>query len=325
MKTQQPSHFKFSVLGSPFSFSSLLACLVFALAIYAVPALRRPDYWLALIYQNFPMAALALALTPIILTGGIDLSIASTTVLASIVVRLLAQDLGWPIEWAILGGFGVGLLCGIINGGLVVLGVLPLVATLATRELYRGLASSLIGDRQPRVFPPELRGFWHTHLLGLPLPLFVLGFLFIITYLLAHHTRVGRAIYALGDNEQAARFAGLPIRCIKWSLYVWSGLVAALCGTALVLEYGAPKADAERSLELAAIACVVLGGVRITGGSGHVAGTLLGAITLIALLAAFRGASANLRDILTGTLLIVVALANEAGARWTSTKFQRQS
>jgi rhamnose transport system permease protein len=293
----------------------LIAALVLALDVFWVRAFRRPAYWLTLSDQYFTTAALALALTPIMLTGGIDLSVGSMTVLSSVVVGVLWQGLGWPISWALAGGVAAGLVAGLANGLLVSVGVWPLVATLATRELYRGLAFTLSGDAPVDRFPLDLVEFWHTPIAGLPLSLVVLAVLFLLTWLGVHHTWVGRALFALGDNETAARFAALPVRRLKLGLYAWSGLVAGLCGISLVMHYGAAKAGAERSLELTAIACVVLGGIRVTGGAGHVAGTLVGIVTVSALQAGLSSTYPNWREIMTGALLIGVALANEAAAR----------
>ncbi|MFL5242822.1 MAG: ABC transporter permease [Gemmataceae bacterium] len=301
--------------------SWLMAAGTIITTVALVPAFANPSYWVALSQQYFAAAMLALALTPIILTGGIDLSIGSVTVFCSVVIGALWQNLGWPIGWAIAGGILTGLAAGLFNGVLVTVGVWPLVATLATRELFRGLAQTVSGDNPVTRFPPVLSDFWRTRWLGLPPSLWTFGLLLVLTYLVVHHTWLGRMIFALGDNQEAARFAGLPVRRIKLALYAWSGLTAGVCGAALVMRYGAAKADAEKSLELTAIACVVLGGVRITGGSGHVAGTLLGIVTIVVLLAGLNYATSTWRETLTGTLLIAVAVANESGQRWA----ERQS
>jgi ribose/xylose/arabinose/galactoside ABC-type transport system permease subunit len=297
---------------------ALLAGLILMAMVLLVPAFRRPGYWLTLGEQYFATAALALALTPVMLTGGIDLSVASVAVFASVVIGALWRDLGWPLEWAMVGGILVGGLVGLGNGTLVNVGVMPLVATLATRELFRGLALSLSGDNPVNRFPPAADAFWQQSLLGVPLPLAVLGALFLLTYLVIHHTWVGRMVFALGDNEQAARFAAVPVRRLKLGLYGWCGLVAGLCGAALIMQYGTAKADAQPYLDLLAIACVVMGGIRITGGAGHVAGTLLGTVTVIALLAGMLHIASAWRDTLTGAILVVVAVINEATARWTA-------
>ncbi len=297
----------------------LTAGLILLLTVTLVPAFQRPAYWLALSQQFFAPAALALALTPIIITGGIDLSVGSVAVFASVVVGWLWRDVGLPVGLALAAGPLVGLLAGLGNGLLVRLGVPSLVATLATRELFRGLALTLSGDDPVSRFPPELGEFWAATVLGLPVPLLGVLALAVITYVAVHHTWVGRVLFALGDNERAARFAGLPVQRVKVGLYAWSGLVAGLCGASLVLRYGAAKADAEKYLELLAIACVVLGGVRITGGAGHVGGTLLGVVTVAALLAGLSQSVASAwRDTVTGAVLVAVAVGNEAAARWSA-------
>jgi ribose transport system permease protein len=294
----------------------LLAAAILVLMIALVPAFQQPRYWRSLAQQYFAPAALALALTPIILTGGIDLSVGSVAVWSSVVAATLWSDFNWPIEWALLGGILAGLVAGLANGALVSAGVLPLVATLATRELFRGLAWVVGGDTTVSDLPPQLRQWWGWTVAGAPLPLLVLLALFVPTYLVVHHTWVGRLLYAMGDNETAARFAGAPLRSIKLGLFAWAGLVAGLCGASLVLRYGAAKADAEPALELLAITCVVLGGVRITGGAGHVAGTLLGALTVAVLLAGMSSVASTWRNTASGAVLILVAVANEASARW---------
>jgi ribose/xylose/arabinose/galactoside ABC-type transport system permease subunit len=297
----------------------LMAGLILLLTVLLVPAFQRPAYWLTLSQQYFAPAALALVLTPIILTGGIDLSVGSVSVFASVVIGALWRDLGLPVGWAMAAGVLTGLLAGLGNGLLVRVGVPSLVATLATRELYRGLALALSGDNPVTRFPPELGEFWAATVLGLPVPLLSIAALFVLTYVIVHHTWVGRVLYAVGDNERAARFAGLPVQRVKVGLYACSGLVAGLCGASLVMRYGAAKADAEKYLELLAIACVVLGGIRITGGGGHVAGTLLGIVTVAALLAGLRETVASAwRDTATGAVLVTVAVCNEAAARWVA-------
>src|SRR5262249_13278835 len=150
----------------------------------------------ALAQQNFAPAALALMLTPIIITGGIDLSVGSIAVLVSVVVGALWQDAHWPIGWALAAGVLTGLLAGVINGAFITLGVLPLVATWATRELFRGLAFGLSGDTPVSRFPAELGEFWRTPILGLPIALYGILVLFALIYLLVHHTWLGRMIFA---------------------------------------------------------------------------------------------------------------------------------
>jgi ribose/xylose/arabinose/galactoside ABC-type transport system permease subunit len=293
----------------------LVAMAILAIGVASVPALRRPAYWGSLLEDYFVPAVLALALTPILLTGGIDLSVGSITVFSSVVAGVLIRDAHWPLTAALVAALAAGLLAGLASGTLVALGVVPLVATLATRELFRGLATSVSGGDRISGLPISLEDAWQTGAVGRPLPLPVFAALAFVTYAVVHHTWVGRMIFAIGDNEEAARFAGVPVRRLKLGLYAAAGLAAGLCGAADVMHHRAAAVDVHKTLELTAIACVVLGGVRVTGGHGHVAGTLLGIVTVVVLLVALTGAWPEGRDMALGALLVIVAVGNEAARR----------
>lgn len=296
---------------APLLFTAVLLGIVVALD----PAFQRGAYWRFLLHNYFPVAILALALTPIVISAGIDLSAGSLTVLSSVIVGVLWRDAGWPIEWALLGGIAAGALAGSINGALVARGVMPLVATLATRELYRGLARRLSGVTGITGFPASLSDWWNSDFLTMPLPLIGLIAIASAAYVVMHHTWIGRMVFALGDNETAARFAGVPAPRLKVMLFTVSGTLAGLCGASVVCEYGSAKSDVFTNLELTAIAAVVLGGVKVTGGHGHIAGVLLGTISLAALLSGLNRVAAEWRDTITGSLLIVVAIVNEFALR----------
>jgi len=278
------------------------------------PGPWRLAYWFSQANLYFAPALLALALTPVVLTGGIDLSVGSVTVFASVVVGLLLAKLGWPLGPALLAGLVVGALAGLVNGLLVAAGVLPLVATLATRELFRGLALSLCGETALAL--PEAAGdLWRWRPFGVPLSVWAVLLTLGVVWFVVHHTWMGRMLFALGDNATAAKYAGVPSKRLLVGVYTAVGLVAGLCGVGLVLQYPAVRADAEKTLEMTAIACVVLGGVRITGGAGHVLGTALGIATITLLLVALANVSPSVRDLLLGVLLLGVALTGEAARR----------
>jgi ribose/xylose/arabinose/galactoside ABC-type transport system permease subunit len=249
------------------------------------------------------------------LTGGIDLSVGSVTVFASMTAGVLLQDAHLPAALALAAAVGAGLAAGLLNGTLVAVGVVPLVATLASRELFRGLASTLSGGNRVSRLPAELNELWTTTVLGQPLPLILFAAFALVTYAVVHHTWVGRMVFAVGDNPVAARFAGVPVKRLKLGLYAASGLLAGVCGAADVAYHQAAAADAHKVLDLTAIACVVLGGVRVTGGSGHVGGTLLGIVTVVVLLEVLADAWPQGRDMALGALLIAVAVGNEAARR----------
>lgn len=301
----------------------ILFGLALALTLSSVSATELPNLW----RQGANIGALALAMTAIMLTGGIDLSVGSTVALAGVVLALLHQVAGWPIEVAMMASVATGALAGAGNGLLVAFGVPPLVATLATMALYRGMAMALAEGKPigglPESMEPWAWGFW----LGLPFQVHLLIVVALIYYLFVHHTAWGRALYAIGENRLAAEFAALRVKRIEASLYVMSGTVAGLVAIPQVAEGLTAAPNAAAGFELQAIACVVLGGTRVTGGFGSIPRTLLGLATLVHLKLGFRLNSgrdlwipgfadpirldANIQLIIIGLLVILVAVINE--------------
>jgi rhamnose transport system permease protein len=279
------------------------------------PALRHPAAWGQAGRHWAGVALLAFGMTPIVITGGIDLSVGSVLGLSAVVAGLLWRDAGWPIGLALAGCVATGLAAGAANGLLVLAGISPLVVTLATLGVFRGLAYGLSGSDRVDDFPAGLLAWWQADLLGVPHPVWLVLAVFVPMYVFLHHTWMGRMFYAIGDNVRAARYAGVPVRALTFSLYALSGLIAGLAGLASVCEFRSAPPGQGEGLELQAVACVILGGVRITGGSGHLAGTLLGTLTLAALLEGLAGVPARGRTVLTGVFLIAVAVANEGLAR----------
>ena len=208
-------------------------------------------------------------MTPIILTGGIDLSIGSIVSLCAMVTGVLWQHAGVSIELAALAGLAAGLAAGAVNGGLVVLGLSPLVATLATMAFYAGLAMTISGSERITDFPQHF-SHW-SEWLGIPTHFWLLLTTAFLTYVVVHHTPFGRWCFAIGDNRIAARFAAVPVKRTEWILYSCNGLVAALVGLLYTVDRGAAIPDSHQGIELRAIACVVVGGTLITGGRGGVA------------------------------------------------------
>jgi rhamnose transport system permease protein len=295
----------------------VLPVLVLGVMLPLNPVLAEADAWDRMARNWTGVALLALGMTPIIITGGIDLSVGSVVGLAAVVVGYLWRVVGLPVEVALLGGVLTGLACGSVNGVLVLAGINPLVVTLATLGAFRGLAYGISGARPVGRFPQYLNDWWDQGtVLGLPNPLWLFLILFVALYLLLHHTWMGRMLFAIGDNPQAARYAGVPTRSLTFGLYAANGLLAGAVGATTILKSLAAPARQGENLELTAIACVVLGGTRITGGSGHLAGTVLGTLTLMLLLEGLAGMLGEWRQLATGAFLVAVAIANEAVARW---------
>jgi rhamnose transport system permease protein len=289
------------------------------------PTLRQLASWDRIGRDFCDVTLLAIGLTPVILTGGIDLSVGSVVGLAAVTAGFLWRDLGLPIEIALAGCLVTGLAAGTVNGSLVLAGVSPLVVTLATLAVFRGLAYGLSGAQAVDNFPMGLQRWWDGQFLFLPHPVWLVMVAFAVAAMLLHFTWMGRTLYALGDNATAAQFAGAPVRGLTFAVYAASGFLAGIAGLASVLRFRAAPADQGEGLELTAIAAVVLGGVRITGGSGTILGTMLGSLTLAALLAGMAAIPGRWRTLLTGLFLVVIAVLNEGLARWQTRAAQIQS
>lgn len=271
------------------------------------------------------VGVLATVMTAIVLTGGIDLSVGSVIALASVTFGLLWQA-GWSVELAAGATLAVGWLAGAVNATLVICGIAPLVATLATMATYAGLAMALARGQRIAGLPAEFTAVGQGSLWGLPNQLLLFWVACVVMWIVVHHTRLGRYLFAIGENPPAARFAAVPVRAVLWTLYAASGTVAAAVGLLYTARGGAAVPGAGAGIELQTIACVVVGGTRVTGGVGGMGRTLLGVATLSLLDVALQFVSArvylpwsdvpwqinaNARLILIGLLVIVVAIWNE--------------
>jgi len=253
---------------------------------------------------------LSLAMTAVILTGGIDLSVGSLLGLAAVLMGAAGRGGGLPMGLAAMVAVAVGLAGGALNALLVArLGVPPLIVTLGTFSLFRGLAEGWTGGvRNYTDFPAAFLFLGQGRLPGgLPaqLPLLVVAAVFF--WLLLHRTGVGRGLRAIGFSPEGARYAGIPVARRLAFVYLLSGLMAGLAAVVYAARLGQAKADAGTGFELTAITAVVLGGTSIFGGRGTVHGTLLGLAALAVLQNGLRLADlpAELAGILTGLLLIV--------------------
>jgi rhamnose transport system permease protein len=263
---------------------------------------------------------LAVALTPVIVSGGIDLSVGSLMGLSAVLFGKLWRDAGLPIAAAAPLTLAIGALAGSLNGLLITrLAIPPLIVTLGSFSLFRGMAEGLTGGVDNFTdFPDSFLFLGQGYLFGeLPtqLPLFAVvagGY-----WLLLHRTTLGRAWVAVGFSPEGARYAGLPVDRRVLLVYVLSGLVASLAAIVYVAHLGQAKADAGTGYELLAITAVVLGGTSIFGGRGSIAGTLLGLFAIAVLQNGLRLADlpAELAGVLTGTLLLLaIGLDRRGGA-----------
>ncbi|MFN3650309.1 MAG: ABC transporter permease [Armatimonadota bacterium] len=259
----------------------LLFLVVFLGLALSVPQFAGRDNLLLVLRFHAPMAVLATGMTLVILTGGIDLSIGSIVALSAVVLGLVWKGTGsGPL--ALAAAAGTGALCGFINGALVSWGrVPPLIVTLATLSVFRGAAYAVGGSDTFNGFPAWMLSKNWYQFLSLPPDLWLIALLFLGTGLYLAKTSGGRAIYAVGHNEQAARLSGVPVRLLKLRLYTVMGLLAGLAAILYAGYFESVRANVGGGYELIAITMVVLGGTSVSGGEGSMAGTALGFLTLI--------------------------------------------
>jgi len=259
-----------------------------------------------------PIILVALPMTMIIVTGEIDLSVASTLGLTSSIMGWLWNH-GMAIQTIVPLCIVLGAVAGAINGFLVTgLGLPSLAVTIGTLALYRGLAFVVLGDGAVADFPYNWSG-WVTGTFGggsIPHVLLPIAVLALIFAVVQHATPIGRSLYAIGANAQAAHFAGIRVARTKFWLYVVSGAVCGLAGVLWTLRYSSARADNGSGLELAVVAAVLLGGVSIFGGKGSLPGVLAGVVLLAALQNALRleDVSGQALNIVTGALLVLSVL-----------------
>jgi rhamnose transport system substrate-binding protein/rhamnose transport system permease protein len=263
---------------------------------------------------------LALALTPVIITGGIDLSVGSMMGLAAVVLGGLWRDAHLPLALAISITLAVGLLGGLVNALMIArLGFPPLIVTLGTLSLFRGVAEGLTrGIENYSGFPRSFLFLGQGYVGGLvPTQLFILVAAIAASGWLLHRTGFGRSLYAIGYASEGARYAGIPVARRLSIVYAASGLTASLAAVIYVAHLGQAKSDAGTGYELMAITAVVLGGASIFGGRGTVLGTVLGLLAIVILQNGLRLSAqpAELAGILTGALLLAPILLDRLSKR----------
>jgi rhamnose transport system permease protein len=272
-----------------------------------------------------PILLIALPMTLVIITGEIDLSVASVVGLSSVLVGILHQDFGLSIPVAALLAILAGAVAGAFNGFLVAYVGLPsLAVTIGTLALYRGLAVGLLGTTAVTDFPEKWTDLAKQRIGESSYPVIVIPFLvlLVIFVLLLHFSSFGRGVFEIGLNDEAAHFTGVNVARTKLILFVLTGAVSALAGVYYTLRYGSARGDNATGLELQVIAAVLLGGVSIFGGRGALHGVVAGVILLGVLSSAMRleGYTVNVINIIIGLLLIASVISTSVLARLSAKK-----
>lgn len=242
---------------------------------------------LAIVDRIVVIAVIAIGMTMVIITAGIDLSVGSLIALSAVVGTLIMKILGGlgAPAWVVMVGFFAGILsCGIIGalGGFIVawFRVAPFISTLGIMMMARGMAFLITGGFSIYQVPGTLPWLGQGRLMGIPNTIILLVILYVAAHIFMTRTRLGRYIYAVGGNKEAARLSGVPVKTVIVFVYVISSLAAGLggCIQASQLNCGAPNIG--EMYELYVIAAVVVGGTSLSGGSGRILGTLIGAFII---------------------------------------------
>ncbi len=292
----------------------LVALIVIACIINA----RISPYFLNVVnlfemtFNFMEKGVMALPMTLVIITAGIDLSVASALAMSSATMALLFK-LGVPIWIGAIAAIGVGVFGGWLNGKLITkIKLPPLAVTLGTYALYRGMAFAMLGDIPVKGYPRWFTYFGQGYIGSSQVPVALVIFVvFAILFgLLLHRTSFGRQVFAIGNNEEACRYAGINVERTKTIIYMLSGFMAALAALIMASRFGSTRTDVATGYELHVITAVVLGGTDIGGGKGTILGTalsvfLLGIIEWGMSLSMVPG---QVQQIVTGSVLIIALL-----------------
>jgi ribose/xylose/arabinose/galactoside ABC-type transport system permease subunit len=271
------------------------------------------------------IAIMAIGATIVIISGGIDLSVGATYALASVAAAIFFHQFGpegagkspwFVVPLGILICLGVGALCGLLNGGMIVaLRVHPFIITLGTMAIYRGIAFVVTNGQSVGSFPQEFRdliSFTVGRRLSI-VPLLVMLLVTIVGGIFLSRMATGRRVYAIGGNELASRYSGIRVERVKLGVFVISGLAAGIAALIALGYYGAASSADGTGYELSVIAAAVVGGASLTGGKGSALGALLGAliIQMISTGIVFVGIKQSYSQIIIGSVVIFAVILDQ--------------
>ena len=259
-------------------------------------------------------AVIAVGMTFVILSGGIDLSVGSLVALSGVALAG-ALRAGAPLPVALLAGLATGSAAGLVNGLLITRGKLPpFIATLGMMSVARGLTLFWTDGRPISGFDAGFRTLATGRVLGIPASVLLAGALYLAAHLVLTRTRFGLYVYAIGGNEEATRLSGVGVRFHKTMVYVLAGLMSAVASVILTARLNSAQPIAGMMYELDAIAATVIGGTSLLGGSGTIGGTLIGALIMGVLRNGLNllGISSFLQQVVIGLVIIAAVLVDSA-------------
>ena len=262
-------------------------------------------------------AIIAVGLTFVIISGGIDLSVGSLVAFSGVVLASLLQRAA-PFPVALAASLGVGLAAGIVNGILITLGRLPpFIATLGMMSVARGAALLYTDGRPISGFPDSFRWLATGEVLFVPTPVVLMILVYAVAHFVLRRTKFGRYTFAIGGNEEAALLSGVRVRLYKTLVYGTGGLLSALAAAVLSARLNSAQPIAGINYELDAIAATVIGGTSLMGGQGSVIGTLIGALIMGVLRNGLNllGVSSFIQQVVIGAVIILAVLMDTAFKR----------
>ncbi|QQS01825.1 MAG: ABC transporter permease [Austwickia sp.] len=278
-----------------------------------------------IVVQMAPIGIIALGMMFAIITKGIDLSVGSTVAISAVVAASLAQipsatskfnfgEAGIPVILPILAGLGVGALVGFINGSIIAMfRIAPFVMTLGMMSMARGSALTYTEGRPISGLAPQYNFLGNGSVLGIPMPIWLLALVAVITWVILERTRFGRHVYAVGGNDQAAKVSGINIRRVHLGIYTFIGLLAGLAGMIVTGRVGSANPGMGNMWELDAITATVIGGTSFAGGVGTVWGTIVGALIIQVIDNGLdlMGVNPYAKIIVKGAIIVVAIILDE--------------
>ncbi|HEV8487085.1 MAG TPA: ribose ABC transporter permease [Blastocatellia bacterium] len=264
--------------------------------------------------QTAIVAIIAVGMTFVIITAGIDLSVGSVLAFSGIVMASALQA-GAPLVLGLAAGLGAGLVCGLVNGLLITGGRLPpFIATLGMMSVARGAALMFTEGRPVSGFSESFRSIATGEVLGIPFPVIVMVAVYIAAHMVLTRTRLGRYAYAIGGNEEATLLSGVSVKTYKTAVYGLCGMLSGLAAIILTARLNSAQPIAGIMYELDAIAATVIGGTSLMGGEGNVFGTLIGALIMGVLRNGLNllGISSFAQQIVIGSVIIIAVLFDMA-------------
>jgi ribose transport system permease protein len=271
----------------------------------------QPANILDIMLQSSINAIIAVGMTLVVMTKGIDLSVGSVVGISSMIAASLLENNLWLGVGA---GLLAGLLCGLVNGILIAKLKLPdFIVTLGTMSIYRGAALIYTNGQPIYSISDSFRSIFAGELLGIPTPVLFAMTIALLAYLMVRFTSLGEHIIAVGGNEEAARLAGVDVEKVKISVYAISGFLASIAGFVLVARIGAAEPIGGNGFELQAIGAAVIGGASLFGGEGNPLGSLIGALTLGAMQNGLTllNVPSFWQYVATGVVVILAVLADQ--------------